>query len=85
MVELGSSDFQSNQNICFYKAIEYFIPTLITTVRISYQYLVFYQDRARSLLSIRRIVFYLNSHVRSKNELVIDSQFMTKKRNEIEE
>lgn len=85
MVELGSSDFQSNQNICFYKAIEIFIPMLITTVRISYQYLVFYQDRARSLLSIRRIVFYLNNHVRSKNELVIDPQFMNKKRNEIDE
>ena len=85
MVELGSSDFQSNQNICFYKAIENFIPTLITTVRISYQYLVSSQDRARSILTIRRIVLYLNNHVRSKNELVIDPKFMIKKRNEIEE
>ena len=85
MFELGSSDFQSNQNICFYKAIENFIPTLITTVRISYQYLVLYQDRVRSSLTIRRIVFYLNNHVRSKNELVIDPKFMIKKRNEIEE
>ena len=54
-------------------------------MRISYQYLVFYLDRVRSFSTIRRIVFNLNNHVRSKNELVIGPKCMMINRNEIEE